>query len=128
MIELAQQVRGDLSGGAWWSSGESRLATPEGPAGCPLCTLGNRELLALATCRLEKDTRRWAYGALRIPLSTVGAGLQDQDGDEGDEDWPRRQPRRRVGGQSSGHLGVYLSIAEERRKMIGLSTCRVMGG
>lgn len=70
---------GGLSGGAWWSSGDPRLATPEAPAGAHSgpCVIESPWLLPLAG----------AHGALRSPLSTVvhrqEQGCRIQDGVRG---------------------------------------------
>lgn len=119
----AQQVRGDLSGGAWWSSEDSRLATPEGPAGAHSapCVIEGAWLLPLAGLTRAEKAGLWGFAN---PRSTVGAGLQDEDV----QDVGRGLVQAAASTRAGGHLGVYLSIAEERNKMIGRSTCRGMGG
>lgn len=107
MIKLAQQVRGDLSGGAWWSSGESRLATPEGPAGCPLCTLCNRVLLALTTCRLEKDTESGPTGLCESLSAQQEQGCRIRTGTKGTRTGPGGRPG---GGWAGSRAGTLASI------------------
>lgn len=95
---------------------------------CPLWTLGNRVLLALAICRPDKDTESGPTGLCESLSARLEQGCRITTGTTGTRTGPGGQPRTREGGRVGGHLGVYLSIAEERRKMIGLSTCRGMGG
>lgn len=93
--QQVSQVRGDLSGGAWWSSGDSRLATPEGPAGAHIapCVVKCSWLLPLAGLTRTDEAGLWGFVN---PHSTVGAGLQKEDGDE---EWSRRQPGRGQAGE-----------------------------
>lgn len=79
---MVQQVRGDLSRDAWWSSGDSRLATPEGPegpAGVHIAPCAVESVpLAVATCRLDKDRQSGPMGLCESSQHTVGAGLQEE--------------------------------------------------
>lgn len=121
---------GDLSGGAWWSSGDSRLATPEGPAGAHSgpCVIESPWLLPLAGSTRTQEAGPRGF-AIPPPLSTVvhkqeqGCRIRTRAGPGGSQDaGGRAGSLARVSGQlrkKEDDRPVYLSWHGRMGGMIG---------